>query len=99
MSADNTTPERVSAVLRYHVPRSQVWLGSRGGQEGKLHIHVTEPLRSGRLSRAVGQALCGRRGWYERPSKGETAICSNCAEKAARYGVAVPPIEGRDTDA
>lgn len=29
---------------RYHVPRSQVWDGSRGRQSGKTHLHTTEPL-------------------------------------------------------
>lgn len=67
---------------RYHVPRSQVWGGSRGGQSGHVHLHVKESLQVGRIKRVKGQALCGKRGWYERPlDKLEIATaCSRCAE-------------------
>lgn len=58
--------------LRYHVPRSQVWAGSRGRQAGNVHLHTVGRFDVGRLHRAAGQALCGRSGWYERaPDRGE----------------------------
>jgi hypothetical protein len=55
----------------YHVPRSQVWEGSRGRQRGHVHLH-----------REDGSSLCGRRGWYERPAEGE-ALCPRCERKAS----------------
>jgi hypothetical protein len=62
----------------YHVPRSQVWEGSRGRQSGKVHLHVD------------GRALCGRRGWYERaPMEGEEA-CPRCVAKAEKQGIQWP---------
>lgn len=75
--------------LRYHVPRSQVWGGSGGRQSGKVHIHLVEPFAAGRLSRGEGEALCGRRGWYEREDGGEEK-CPRCLDLAKRYGVEVP---------
>ena len=70
---------------RYHVPRSQVWAGSRGRQRGNIHLHVTEPFTAGRIKRAPGQALCGKRGWYERPvDEYDHSDCPRCAEIAAR---------------
>ena len=70
---------------RYHVPRSQVWEGSRGRQEGKVHVHVLEDVRIGRIYRKRGQALCGRPAWYERyPIPGEIP-CPRCEEILARY--------------
>lgn len=74
--------------LRYHVPRSQVWQGSRGAQKGHTHLHVTEAIDWGRLKRSKGQALCGKRGWYERPPEFESEkadICPRCADLADRY--------------
>jgi hypothetical protein len=57
----------------YHVPRSQVWAGSRGRQSGHVHLH-----------RPDGSSLCGRRGWYERePYPSETVVCPRCEKKAA----------------
>ena len=70
---------------RYHVPRSQVWQGSRGGQAGKVHLHVREAFSSGRIHRAPGEALCGRSGWYERPAEGEE-LCARCEEIRDRVG-------------
>lgn len=72
---------------RYHVPRSQVWQGSRGRQAGNTHLHTLEPLELGRIRRRAGQALCGRAGWYERPPEGEhehASVCPRCAELARR---------------
>lgn len=67
-------------VPLYHVPRSQVWEGSRGRQRGNVHLHVdVDELVIGRIRRVRGQPLCGRRGWYERPPEGETTLCPRCA--------------------
>lgn len=67
------------ASILYHVPRSQVWEGSRGRQTGRVHLHLDG-----------GRSLCGRRGWYERePIQGEQP-CSRCATRAERLGIAWP---------
>ncbi len=76
---------------RYHVPRSQVWAGSRGAQHGNVHLHVTVGYEHGRIRRLRGQALCGRAGWYERPPEGadelvREAVCARCLELAERDG-------------
>lgn len=65
----------------YHVPRSQVWPGSRGRQVGHVHLHFDK-----------GGALCGRRGWYERPlSEGEVEEnCPRCVKRATDLGIAWP---------
>jgi hypothetical protein len=70
----------------YHVPRSQVWQGSRGAQTGHVHLHVREQFDHGRIHRSKGRALCGRDGWWERPlDPGEVEPdCPRCAEIAAR---------------
>lgn len=68
-----------SVKALYHVPRSQVWNGSRGRQSGAVHLHVTEPFDVGRIHRQPGQSLCGKRGWYERPAEGER-LCPRCDE-------------------
>src|SRR4051812_28039452 len=74
------SPERYA--VRYHVPGSQVWGGSRGRQQGHAHLHVREAFVLGRIRRGKGQALCGRRGSYERPlDELEVATpCPRCAE-------------------
>jgi len=60
-------------TLLYHVPRSQVWEGSRGRQSGRVHIHVN------------GRALCGvRNPWYPRPPLEGEQMCSRCEARAAR---------------
>jgi hypothetical protein len=90
-----------SLVERHHVPRSQVWEGSRGRQSGNVHLHVRNgPAKftaaNGRtLTRGGGVSLCGRNGWYERePCDGEQR-CPRCVELAARYGVPWPePPDG-----
>lgn len=68
--------------VRLHVPRSQVWGGSRGGQRGNVHLHVKKPFSLGRIHRSTGQALCGKSGWYERKlDELEVATaCPRCAE-------------------
>lgn len=81
----------------YHVPRSQVWAGSGGRQQGRVHLHVpmsageagTAVRIVGRIVRAPGGALCGRRGWYERPpdtdrERSDDMLCPRCVEIAAR---------------
>lgn len=72
---------------RYHIPRSQVFAGSRGGQSGKVHLHVTEQLDHGRLHRRPGQALCGRDAWMDREPQDGEETCPRCAEIAERIGV------------
>lgn len=68
----------MSVEAAYFVPRSQVWEGSRGRQQGRVHLIVG------------GRTLCGRRrGWYERPPDGETR-CLRCADRATQYGVEWP---------
>jgi hypothetical protein len=92
-----------SWTVRYHVPYSQVHPGSRGGQDGAVHLHYAgeapvalhAPNARGVLVRTRGQALCrpARRGWYERePDAAELARlrCAECAARAARYGVEWP---------
>lgn len=70
---------------RYHVPRSQVWEGSGGRQRGNIHLHVTEQFDKGRIHRKRGEALCGKRGWYERPvDEWDHGDCPRCQEIAAR---------------
>ena len=63
----------------YYVPRSQVWEGSRGRAEGRIHLHVD------------GHAICGRkRGWYERAPYPSEKRCERCVEAAIRSGVSWP---------
>lgn len=72
--------------LRYHVPRSQVWQGSRGRQVGHVHLHVKqgEAFQAGRIRRVQWQALCGRSAWYDRePTEGE-GMCPRCTEIGSR---------------
>lgn len=85
-------------VERYHVPRSQCYEGSRGGQSGKVHLHVNNgPTRftaaSGRsITRGGGVALCLRNGWYARAQEADEhhARCPRCVALAERYGVEWP---------
>jgi hypothetical protein len=67
------------AIARYHVPRSQVWEGSRGRQTGRIHLHVD------------GRVLCGARlPWYGRePMEGEER-CSRCVARAEKRGIEWP---------
>lgn len=89
----------IATMLRYHVPRSQVWAGSRGGQSGRTHLHVARaydavdpepPVQvTARIRRRPGEALCGRRGWYERPPLDDIEredICPRCADILTRAG-------------
>jgi len=70
-----------------HVPRSQVWPRSRGRQFGRTHLHIETYFDLGRIHRKPGQALCGKRGWYERPPEGEREfadLCPRCNDIAER---------------
>lgn len=87
--------EELALERRYHVPRSQVWEGSRGRQRGGVHLHVSRDVEmkqregSRKLSRSAGAALCGKRGWYERPAEdGDTLECARCADLNRRYALA-----------
>lgn len=90
---------------RYHVPYSQVHPGSRGGQRGKLHLHVrrVEPDRPGveltavkgrrtKITRGPSDSLCAHKGWYERPPETDEDFerCPECVRLAERYGVEWP---------
>lgn len=71
---------------RYHVPRSQVYGGSRGGQSGHVHLYVKEgeAFEAGRIRRLERQTLCGKRAWMDRePFDGETP-CPRCVEIGTR---------------
>ena len=77
--------------LVYHVPRSQVWAGSRGGQTGNVHLHVKqgEAFQAGRIRRVQHQALCARLAWYPREPEGdegqrEEDFCPRCVEIGTR---------------
>lgn len=71
-------------VEQYHIPRSQVWEGSRGGQKGNVHLHVAGheriSLASQRppqtvIQRDAGSTLCGKlRGWMERDPKADRFV-------------------------
>ncbi len=86
--------------LVYHVPRSQVWEGSRGGQSGAAHLHAADDVtlsaklgRCGTLHRVARQSLCSKRGWYERSVESERDLrirCAECVKRAERYGVEWP---------
>jgi hypothetical protein len=102
---DPDFPDPTVWTARYHVPRSQVWEGSRGGQSGNVHLHApaagatlvaTGGQRTTRLTRKRYAALCGRpRGWYERPAGAAEGVCPRCADYATRYGVTWPtPASG-----
>jgi len=89
--------------VRYHVPRSQVWGGSRGGQTGAIHLHAPETVtltakqgRGGTLKVGSGGALCQRIGWYERPVEHESDLrvrCAECDRRAQRYGIQWPDVD------
>lgn len=85
--------------LRYHVPRSQVWEGSCGRQQGKVHLHVLDAREftasNGRkIVRGSGAALCGKVGWYETPEiLSHHDRCPRCVDLAERYGVTWPESE------
>jgi hypothetical protein len=71
---------------RYHVPRSQVWGGSRGGQSGNVHLYVKagEAFQAGRIRRVGRQSLCGKSAWYDRPPMDGEALCPRCVEIGTR---------------
>jgi hypothetical protein len=97
--SERSARELVASELRYHVPMSQVWEGSRGRQKGHYHIHVTERLFSPPLVRERGQSLCGKSGWYEHTEPRDAEICPSCLDRAGRYGVQVPPVPTTETGA
>jgi hypothetical protein len=87
-------------VEQYHIPRSQVWEGSRGGQKGNVHLHVAgherislasqRPPRT-MIQRDAGATLCGKlRGWMERDPKPGEQRCPRCDALANRYGLTWP---------
>jgi hypothetical protein len=81
------TPQNAAFVRRYHVPRSQVWEGSRGRQRGLVHLHVADwEFHSGRIHRRKGEALCSRKNpwWAREPYPDETEMCPRCEEIASR---------------
>lgn len=85
-----TRPVALDAL--YHVPRSQVWAGSRGRQQGHVHLHVLERIvPGGRFTvRQPGRALCLARGWYERPREEGEQLCPRCVQLAELFGLEVP---------
>lgn len=80
----------VAVEIRYHVPRSQVWEGSGGHQQGHNHLHVLEHFERGRLVRGAGRALCGKNGWYETTDPHDAKPCPRCVAMAKRHGVEWP---------
>ena len=77
--------------LRYHVPRSQVWEGSRGTQRGNVHLYVKggEAFQAGRIRRVQHQTLCGKTAWYDRALEGDEGqrredFCPRCIEIGTR---------------
>ena len=85
----------------YHVPYSQVWEGSRGRQEGRVHLHVPVGFVSGRLKRPQGGAICPAKGtWYGREDQlmGDcpNLPCMRCVDLAKRYNLEWP--ESYDPD-
>ena len=71
---------------RYHVPRSQVWEGSRGKQGGHVHLYVKagEAFEAGRIRRVERETLCGRVAWYDRPAEDSEELCPRCYEIGTR---------------
>jgi hypothetical protein len=69
----------------YHVPRSQVWEASAGRESGCVHLHVREQFDFGRIHRTLGQALCGKRGWYEREADDDERLCPRCKSIVDRW--------------
>lgn len=77
LGVDAVEPE---LSVRYHVPSSQVWPGSRGRARGRIHLYVGE------------QPLCKRPGLYQRRlEEGERAErCRACNAVAARRALEWP---------
>jgi hypothetical protein len=74
----------MNVVAVYHVPRSQVWEGSRGRASGRVHLHID------------GHPLCRQRmvPWYPRePFPGEQR-CARCVVKASHEGIEWPGETG-----
>jgi hypothetical protein len=101
------TETKIRAEARHHVSKNQCYPGSRGGQRGNTHLHVLEPLHSGRLHREVGdgKSLCGRYPWWHRePEHDEVNAdhrCPKCVALAEKHGVEWPdsqPIERQEVD-
>ncbi|MFJ1827381.1 hypothetical protein [Streptomyces sp. NPDC088178] len=59
---------------------------------GAYHLILDQPLHAARLHRNAGDALCKPRSKFwglERGNDRQTATCSVCLERAARYSIAV----------
>ena len=83
-----THAKRLEVVPLDHVPRSQVWEGSRGRQSGRVHLHIN------------GRALCGVRSpWYPRDPLPTEQRCSRCESRAEREGIIWPGVAGPDMPA
>lgn len=80
--------------LRYHVPTSQTWQGSRGAAKGNVHLHVKGDVTLGRRKRKAGECLCSKKhGTYERPpDPTDTNLCPECVRVAETNGLVVPPL-------
>ena len=78
-------------TLVYHVPRSQVWEGSRGRASGCVHLtNAAGWVQVGRIDVPPGRALCKKPpGWYEREDHGERR-CPECVRRAERHGITWP---------
>jgi hypothetical protein len=98
--------------VRYHVPRNQVFEGSRGRQSGAVHLHL--PIvpggrrtflalaeRKSTIERKPGEALCKRDAWYDRDPIGTelepSARCVRCVAIATRFGIEWPTTQGEPT--
>jgi hypothetical protein len=102
---DPDFPDPTVWTWRYRVPRSQVFEGSKGGQQGYVHLHLPAclsitayatigPVRRTTIKRIGGQALCGiKRGWYERPGNPGETVCPRCVDYASRYGIDLDAIK------
>lgn len=78
-------------VERYHIPKSQLYEGSRGGHRGNVHLHVLEDVKLGRLVRKSGECLCSKKhGSYEREPDDNETRCPSCDRIAKKNGIEWP---------
>lgn len=80
----------IKLIARYHVPKSQVYPGSRGAAKGHVHLHVLEPMKLKRIVRNTGECLCSKKhGSDERaPDSADTTMCPACVKVAEANGLA-----------